>query len=96
MLKKIIYKIMDPIAAILKPFKIDVSSFFTYILGIVTVCFAFDRLLEVFCVLFTGQFVDYWSPLMYTFALFIVCAGYSVLCASPYCKTILQPGTYYV
>ncbi len=96
MFKKIIYKIMDPISTILKPFKIDVSSFFSYILGVIVVCLAFDRLLELFVALFTGQFVSYWSPIMYTFALFMVTAAYSVLCASPYCKTITQPVTFYV
>ena len=96
MLKKIIYKIMDPIADILKPFKIDVGSFFSYVLGIIVVCLSFDRVLELFSVLFTGQFVSYWSPLMYAFAYFLICAGYSILCASPYCKTILQPVTYYI
>ena len=94
--KKIVYKIMDPIDAFLKIFKIDLSSFFSYFLGIVTICLAFDRIVELFCVLFTGQFVNYWSPLMYTFAMFIIVAGYSVLCASPYCKTITQPVNYYI
>ncbi len=96
MLKKIVYKIMDPIAALLKPFKIDVSSFFSYVFAILTVCLAFDRVMELFTVLFTGQFVSYWSPIMYAFVYFVICAGYSILCASPYCKTITQPVTYYI
>ncbi len=94
--KKIIYKIMDPIDALLKPFNIDLNSFFAYLFAIITILFAVDRLLELVCVLFTGQFVDYWSPLMYTFALFILVSGYSILCASPFCKTITQPVTFYV
>lgn len=94
--KNLVYKIMDPIDSLLKPFKIDVSSFFSYILAIITACLALDRLLELFSVLFTGQFVNYWSPFGYTLALFILTSGYAVLCASPFCKTILLPIKYYV
>ena len=94
--KKIIYIIMNPIDSILKPFGIDVSSFFSYVFAIGATLLTFDRLIELFCVLFTGQFVNYWSPLMYTFALFVITAGYSILCASPFCKTILQPVKYYI
>ena len=94
--KKIIYKLMDPINSLLKPFNINLNSFFGYLFSILTIIFSFDRLLELVSVLFTGQFVNYWSPLMYTFALFILVAGYSILCASPFCKTITQPVTYYV
>ena len=95
MFKKIIYKMMNPIDTVLKPFGIDVSSFFTYIFAIGAVLLSFDRLVELGCVLFTGQFVNYWSPLMYTFALFVITSGYSIICASPFCKTILQPVIYY-
>ncbi|MBQ8299433.1 MAG: TraM recognition domain-containing protein [Clostridia bacterium] len=94
--KKIIYKIMDPIDALLKPFNIDLNSFFAYLFAIITILFSADRLLELVSVLFTGQFVNYWSPVMYTFALFILVSGYSILCASPFCKTITQPVTFYV
>ena len=94
--KKIIYKIMNPIDVALKPFKIDLNSFFTYVFGIMTVCFAFDRLLELLCVLFTGQFVNYWSPLGYTLVLFVLISGYAIHCASPYRKTITDPMYYYI
>lgn len=94
--KKIIYVLMNPINAILKKFKINLNSFFSYVLGIIAVCFGFDRLIELFTVLFTGQFVNYWSPLMYTLAYFTIVSAYAVLCASPYCKTITQPMTYYI
>lgn len=95
-LNKIIYKIMDPIEALLKPFKINLNAFFTYVFSIIAVCFTFDRLLELFYTLFTGQFVHYWSPLMYTFALFMVVASYEMICASPYNKTITDPLKYYI
>ena len=94
--KKLIYKIMDPINSLLKPFNIDLNSFFGYLFSILTILFTCDRLFELVSVLFTGQFVSYWSPFMYTFVLFILVAGYSILCASPFCKTITQPVTYYV
>lgn len=93
---KIIYKLMDPIEAIFKKFNINLNSFFGYLFSIITILFSVDRLAELISVLFYGQFVSYWSPLMYTFALFILVAGYSLLCASPFCKTITQPMTYYV
>ena len=95
-LKKVVYKIMNPIDAILKPFKIDLNAFFTYVFGIITVCLTFDRVLELFCVLFTGQFANYWSPAIYTLALFILVSGYAIICASPYCKTITDPMHFYL
>ena len=94
--KKIVYKVMDPIDALLKPFKIDLNSFFTYVFGIIVACIAFDRVIELFSVLFTGQFVNYWSPFMYTLAMFAVVAGYAIICASPFCKTLTQPVTFYI
>ncbi len=92
----IIYKLLNPIDAILKPFKINLNAFFSYVFGIIAVCLTFDRLVELICVIFTGQFVTYWSPFMYTVAMFCIVAAYSILCASPYCKTITQPVTFYV
>lgn len=94
--KKIIYKIMNPIDSLLKPLKIDLGSFFSYVFAIGTILLTFDRVVELGCVLFTGQFTNYWSPLMYTFALFVVVAGYAILCGSPFRKTILQPVDFYL
>lgn len=96
MFKKVVSLIMNPIDAILKPFKIDLNSFFSYVCAILTICFAFDRILELFCVLFTGQFVNYWSPYLYAFAILIIGVGYCILVGSPYCKTIIQPVYFYI
>lgn len=97
MFKKIIAKILDPIDEILlKPFKINLNDFFTYVFTLLSLYYTVDRLVELFNLMFTGQCVSYWSPIKYTFALFCIVAAYSFYCASTMCTTILLPMKKYV
>ena len=45
------------------------NTFATYVLTLVTVYLAVDRIVEMLLMLFTGVSYSYWGPLMYTFAL---------------------------
>ena len=45
------------------------NTFATYVLTLLTVYFAVDRIVEFLLMLFTGVSYSYWGPLMYTFAL---------------------------
>ena len=97
MFKKILAKILDPIDDILlKPFKINLNDFFTYIFSIVAVYFTVDRVIELFNMMFTGQCVSYWSPIKYTVALFFIVAAYCFYCSSTMCKTITLPMKAYI
>lgn len=97
MLKKIIGKILDPINDILlKPFKITLNDFFTYIFSILAVYFTVDRVIELLVMMFTGQCVSYWSPIKYTLALFVTVCAYCFYCSSTMCNTITLPMKAYV
>ena len=97
MFKKILAKILDPIDDILlKPFKINLNDFFTYIFSIISVYFTIDRVVELFIMMFTGQCVSYWSPIKYTVALFCIVVAYCFYCASTMCNTITLPMKAYV
>ncbi len=45
------------------------NTFATYILTLITIYLAVDRIVEFLLMLFTGVSYSYWGPLMYTFAL---------------------------
>ena len=99
MFKKILAKILDPIDNILKPFKINLNDFFTYIFSIIAVYFTVDRVIELFVMMFTGQCVSYWSPIKYTLALASIVLAYCFYCASTMCTTYwraLQPARWQV
>ena len=97
MFKKIIAKILDPIDDILlKPFKINLNDFFTYIFTIISVYFTVDRVIELFIMMFTGQCVSYWSPIKYTVALVCIVCAYCFYCSSTMCNTITLPMKAYV
>lgn len=49
--------------------KTDRNTFATYILTLITVYLAVDRIVEMLLMIFTGVSYSYWEPLMYTFAL---------------------------
>lgn len=97
MFKKIIAKIMDPIYDIfLKPFKITLNDFFTYVFSILAVYFTVDRVIELFIMMFKGQCVSYWSPIGYTCVLAVIVAAYCFYCSSTMCTTITSPMKAYV
>lgn len=97
MFKKIIAKIMDPIYDILlKPFKITLNDFFTYIFSILAVYFTVDRITELFIMMFKGQCISYWSPIKYTCVLAVIVCAYCFYCSSTMCTTITSPMKAYI
>ena len=59
-------KIIDKFLNFLKT---DRNTFATYILTLITVYLAVDRVVEMLLMIFTGVSFSYWGPLQYTFAL---------------------------
>lgn len=60
---------MKYIDKFLKVLNTDRNTFATYILTLVTVYLAVDRILEMLLMIFTGVSYSYWGPIQYTFAL---------------------------
>ena len=60
---------MKYIDKFLKVLKTDRNTFVTYILTLVSVYLAVDRLVEMLLMIFTGVSYAYWGPIEYTFAL---------------------------
>ena len=60
---------MKYIDKFLKVLKTDRNTFATYILTLVSVYLAVDRLVEMLLMIFTGVSYAYWGPIEYTFAL---------------------------
>lgn len=57
------------------------NTFATYVLTLLTIYFAVDRIVEFLLMLFTGVSYSYWGPLKYTFAL--ACPIFAFLFAFP-------------
>ena len=57
------------------------NTFATYVLTLLTVYFAVDRIAEFLLMLFTGVSYSYWGPLKYTFAL--ACPVFAFLFSFP-------------
>lgn len=53
----------------LKMLGVSRNTFATYVLTLLTIYLAVDRIVEFLLMLFTGVSYSYWGPLMYTFAL---------------------------
>ena len=53
----------------LKKLNVNRNTFVTYILTLITVYLAVDRIVEMLLMIFTGISDSYWGPLQYTFAL---------------------------
>ena len=60
---------MKYIDKFLKVLKTDRNTFATYVLTLVSVYLAVDRLVEMLLMIFTGVSYAYWGPIQYTFAL---------------------------
>ena len=57
------------------------NTFATYVLTLITIYLAVDRIVEFLLMLFTGVSYSYWGPLMYTFAL--ACPIFAFLFSPP-------------
>ena len=53
----------------LKFLKTDRNTFLTYILTVITIYLAVDRLIEMMFMILSGVSVSYWGPLQYTLAI---------------------------
>ena len=60
---------MKIIDGFLKLLKTDRNTFVTYILTLVTIYLAVDRIVEMLFIILTGVSVSYWGPIQYTLAL---------------------------
>ena len=72
---------MKYIDKFLKFLKTDRNTFATYILTLITVYLAVDRVVEMLLMIFTGVSYSYWGPIQYTFAL--ACPVFAYLFSGP-------------
>lgn len=77
-------KLLD---ALLKKLNVNRNTFFTYIFTLITIYIAVDRIVEMMIMIFTGIGVNYWNPILYTFALACPVLAYSFAGASAYADT---------
>ena len=77
---------MKIIDKFLKFLKTDRNTFFTYILTVLAIYFAVDRLIEVLLMIFTGVSVSYLGPIHYTIALACPVFAYLFVCSSSFIK----------
>ena len=68
---------MKYIDKFLKFLKTDRNTFATYILTVISIYFAVDRLVEVMFMILSGVSVSYWGPIQYTIA--IACTIFAFL-----------------
>ena len=60
---------MKYIDKFLKKLNTDRNTFATFVLTLVTIYLAVDRIVEMLIMIFTGVSVSYWNPIAYTFAM---------------------------
>ena len=71
----------------LKILRTDRNTFATYVLTLLTAYFIIDRVVEVLFICFTGMSVNYWGPIMYTFALACPVFAYAFAVPSKFAKS---------
>ena len=72
---------MKIIDKFLKKLHVSRNTFATYILTLITVYLAVDRIVEMLLMIFTGVAVSYWGPVRYTLAL--ACPVFAFLFSGP-------------
>ena len=72
---------MKYIDKFLKVLHTDRNTFATYVLTLVSVYLAVDRLVEMLLMIFTGVSYSYWGPIQYTLAL--ACPVFAFLFSGP-------------
>lgn len=77
-------KIFD---AFLKKLNVSRNTFLTYIFTLLTIYVGVDRIVEMLIMVFTGVGVNYWNPILYTFALACPVLAYSFAGSSSYADT---------
>jgi len=81
---KTIGKIIDKF---LKFLKTDRNTFFTYILTVISIYLAVDRLVEMILLMISGVSSSYWGPIQYTFALACPIFAFLFSCSSSFVKS---------
>ena len=71
----------------LKILNVNRNTFFTYILTLVTVYLAVDRIVEMLIMIFTGVASSYWNPIQYTLALACPVFAYAFAGSSSFADT---------
>ena len=71
----------------LKILRTDRNTFATYVLTLLTAYFIIDRVVEILFICFTGMSVNYWGPIMYTFALACPLFAYAFSIQSKFAKS---------
>ena len=84
---------MKYIDKLLKKLNTDRNTFATYILTLVTVYLAVDRIVEMLLMIFTGVSYSYWGPIAYTFALACPMLAYAFAPQSKFAKNKPQKVT---
>lgn len=84
---------MKYIDKLLKKLNTDRNTFATYVLTLITVYLAIDRIVEMLLMIFTGVSYSYWGPIEYTLAL--ACPVFAFLFSGPskFAKTKKQKVT---
>lgn len=72
---------MKYIDKFLKKLNTDRNTFATYVLTLITVYLAVDRIVEILLMIFTGVSYSYWGPIQYTLAL--ACPIFAFLFSGP-------------
>ena len=84
---------MKLIDKFLKKLNVNRNTFATYILTLVTIYLAVDRIVEMMIMIFTGVASSYWGPIAYTFALACPVFAYAFSGTSSYADTRAQKVT---
>ena len=78
---------MKYIDKFLKKINTDRNTFVAYILTIITIYLAVDRIVEMLLMIFTGVSYSYWGPIQYTFALACPVLAFAISIPSKFVKT---------
>ena len=74
----------------LKKLNVNRNTFFTYILTLLTIYVAVDRIVEMLLLIFTGVCSSYWNPIQYTLALACPVFAYAFSGSSSFSETRAQ------
>lgn len=79
----------------LKKLGVSRNTFVTYVLTLLTIYLAVDRIVEMLLMLFTGVSYSYWGPIKYTFALACPAFAFAFSPASEFSKNKKQKVTFF-
>ena len=86
---------MKLIDKFLKKLNTDRNTFATYILTLLTLYLAIDRIVEILLMIFTGVSYSYWGPIEYTLALACPIFGYAFAIPSKFVKNKTYQVTFF-